>query len=98
MRTHIECFVYGKIGVAEIPKHPELRKLFDNHHNTIDVTIGDKLLFCPCNSSNSLLFAGSVSGFDICGDHNSIETDGNTSISVGSCGYIAKLPSKNKGE
>ena len=94
MTTHILEFVYGSISVAEIPEHPEVRKLFDDHGNTVDLAIGDRIMFCPNSVNQKWLTAGYVTGFDSCGDPNRIETDESLSTSVRGCGYIAKMPHK----
>ncbi len=94
MTTPVLDFVYGNIRVAEIPNHPEERKLFDENGNSFIVAVGDKVMLCSKSNSLKRLTAGFVTGFDGCGDPNRIETDGNLSNSIRKCGYIAKLPHK----
>lgn len=88
MVIHVNDFVYGDITMSEIPDASNKRRLTDDHSNSMEITIGDKLIICSSITCQRWIEDGILTSFE--GDDRFI-LDNMSNSCVKGCGYIGIL-------
>lgn len=87
MVIHLTDFVYGDITMSEISGSSSKRRLTDNNGNSMEITIGDKLIICT-STNQKWIEDGTLTDFE---ENDRFILNDIANCCVKGCGYIGIL-------
>ena len=86
----VSDFVYGNINITSVEGKPNVRKLYDDNGNSMEIAVGDHLIYCNKSHSQCWIDDGEIQEFDISSDPSRMLID-YMNVTVKGCAYIGKM-------